>query len=102
MSAFLYPVFGPGRSLLPRSGNSPCGRLTDISVLPVGLWVRGNPTDVREKPDTGISEKLTISVSGSFILERAVSNIVYNLIEIMLKERKKSQFIMLSAHECAS
>ena len=80
MSAFLYPVFGPGRSLLPRSGNSPCGRLTD----------------------TGISEKLTISVSGSFILERAVSNIVYNLIEIMLKERKKSQFIMLSAHECAS
>ena len=80
MSAFLYPVFGPGRSLLPRSGNSPCGRLTD----------------------TGISEKLTISVSGSFILERAVSNIVYNLIEIMLKERKKSRFIMLSAHECAS
>lgn len=59
MSAFLYPVFG---------------RLTDISVLPVGLWVRGNPTDVREKPDTGISEKLTISVSGSFILEKDMNN----------------------------
>ena len=52
MSAFLYPVFGPGRSLLPRSGNSPCGRLTD----------------------TGISEKLTISVSGSFILEKDMNN----------------------------
>ena len=87
MSAFLYPVFG---------------HPTYTSVFGYGLQVRSDPTGVRGKPDTGISEKLTISVSGSFILERAVSNIVYNLIEIMLKERKKSQFIMLSAHECAS
>ena len=68
-------------------------------------FIRGrlswNKRKIKE-PGTGISEKLTISVSGSFILERTVSNIVYNLIEIMLKERKKSQFIMLSAHECAS
>ena len=60
MSAFLYPVFG---------------RLTDISVLPVGLWVRGNPTDVREKPDTGISEKLTISVSGFLFLGKLCLNV---------------------------
>ena len=31
-------------------------------MLPVGLWVRRNPTAVREKPYTWISEKLAVSV----------------------------------------
>ena len=49
MSAFLYPVFG---------------HPTYTSVFGYGLQVRSDPTGVRGKPDTGISEKLTISVSG--------------------------------------
>ena len=60
MSAFLYPVFG---------------HPTYTSVFGYGLQVRSDPTSVRGKPDTGISEKLTISVSGFLFLGKLCLNV---------------------------